>query len=137
MLYRNKKKNDPNEGKWLGVGGKLEEGETIDECAKREVFEETGISEANLTRVGLIHFRSDVYPDEDMYLYKGHIDNKPDLQETCEGELRWIAKEKVMELPLWEGDRVFLKDLSEDRSDFEYVLSYSKDKLQKVTLIQK
>lgn len=135
MLYRNKKKNDSNEGKWLGVGGKLEDGETIDECARREVFEETGISKANLVRVGLIHFRSDIYPDEDMYLYVGHIDKKPELNETCEGELKWIKKEKVMELPLWEGDRVFLKDLSEGRRDFEYVLSYSKDKLQKVTKV--
>ncbi len=133
MLYRNKKNNDPNEGKWLGVGGKLEEGETIDECAQREVLEETGISDANLLRVGLIHFRSDVYPDEDMYLYKGYLEEKPNLLETNEGELRWIAKDKVMMLPLWEGDRVFLKDLSEGRKDFEYVLTYKGEKLEEIT----
>lgn len=133
MLYRNKKNNDPNEGKWLGVGGKLEEGETIDECAKREVFEETGISEANLSRIGLIHFRSDIYPDEDMYLYTGCLDEKPQLHETCEGELRWIAKDKVMTLPLWEGDKVFLKDLSEGKRDIEYILEYRGNDLDKVT----
>lgn len=133
MLYRNKKKDDPNEGKWLGVGGKLEEGETVDECAKREVFEETGIKEANLERIGLIHFRSDIYPDEDMYLYKGHLDKKPDSFETNEGELGWIPMGKVMMLPLWEGDKVFLKDLSEGRKDFEYTLEYEGNDLKKVT----
>lgn len=132
MLYRNKKKDDPNEGKWLGVGGKLEEGETVDECAEREVFEETGIKDASLKRIGLIHFRSDIYPDEDMYLYKGNIKEKFQPEEINEGELVWIPKEKVMSLPLWEGDRVFLKDLAEGKENFEYTLEYLGDTLNKV-----
>lgn len=132
MLYRNKKKDDPNEGKWLGVGGKLEEGETVDECAEREVFEETGIKDASLKRIGLIHFKSDIYPDEDMYLYKGNIKEKFQPEEINEGELVWIPKEKVMSLPLWEGDRVFLKDLAEGKENFEYTLEYLGDTLNKV-----
>ena len=39
LLFRNKKKNDINEGKWIGVGGRREENETIDECALRETKE--------------------------------------------------------------------------------------------------
>lgn len=129
MLYRNKKKNDPNAGKWLGVGGKLEEGETLDECAAREVFEETGIKEANLSRIGLIHFISDVCEDEDMYLYKGVLTELPILRETNEGELKWIDKDKLWGLPMWEGDRVFLEDLLRGCEDIYYTLRYEGDKL--------
>lgn len=129
MLYRNKKKNDPNEGKWLGVGGKFEEGENEYECATREVFEETGIKDANLCRVGLIHFRSDKYEDEDMYLFTGLLDDFVMLPGTNEGELAWIEKEKIMGLSLWEGDKVFLKDLTEGRKSINYTLKYSGDEL--------
>lgn len=129
MLYRNKKKNDPNEGKWLGVGGKFEEGENAYECASREVFEETGIKNANLCQVGLIHFRSDMYSDEDMYLFTGVLDEFPKLKETREGELEWIEKERIMGLPLWEGDKVFLKDLTEGGKSINYTLKYKGDEL--------
>ena len=69
MLYRDKKEHDPNEGKWIGVGGKLEPGETPDECVAREVFEETGLTPERFVYRGLIHFVSDLWEDEDMYLY--------------------------------------------------------------------
>ena len=69
MLYRNKKPDDPNEGKWLGIGGKIEPGETPDECNKREVLEETGLILLNQTFHGVIKFRATTYENEDMYLY--------------------------------------------------------------------
>ena len=69
MLFRNKKKNDPCEGKWVGVGGKFEAGEDADACVKREVWEETGLVLTDYHFHGVVHFLSDVLPNEDMYLY--------------------------------------------------------------------
>ena len=69
MLYRNRKPEDPNEGKWLGIGGKIEPGETPDECNAREVMEETGLRVPSAVFCGVIEFRADMYEDEDMYLY--------------------------------------------------------------------
>ena len=69
MLYRNKKKNDPNAGKWVGIGGKFEPGETADECLVREVREETGYTLTSYTFLGVVEFRNDAWEDEDMYLY--------------------------------------------------------------------
>ena len=80
MLYRNKKQDDPNEGKWIGVGGKFEPGETPDECMLREVREETGLSLASYHFCGVIHFISDTWEDEDMYLYRAEVD------EACAAE---------------------------------------------------
>ncbi len=69
MLYRNKKNNDPCEGKWVGIGGKFEPGEDADICLKREIFEETGLRVTEYKLQGIIRFVSDVLEDEDMYLY--------------------------------------------------------------------
>ena len=69
MLYRNRKPDDPNEGKWLGIGGRIEPGETPDECNAREVLEETGLKLRTAHFLGVIRFRADMYEDEDMYLY--------------------------------------------------------------------
>ena len=66
MLLRNKKKNDCNEGKWIGVGGKFEKNETPEECIKREVLEETGLTLLSMHFYGVIEFRSDSDEDEDM-----------------------------------------------------------------------
>ena len=69
MLFRNKKEHDPCEGKWVGVGGKFEPGESADECLLREVREETGLRLTDYRFCGIVHFVSDTWPDEDMYLY--------------------------------------------------------------------
>lgn len=132
MLYRNKKKNDPNAGKWIGVGGKFEENETPEECARREIFEETGIKEVELKYLGLVHFLSDIWEDEDMYLFKGMLKEFPDKFDSNEGDLYWIDRDKVMDLPTWEGDRVFLRDLIDGKDNIYYTLSYNEDKLVKV-----
>lgn len=139
MLFRGSKKNDPNEGKWIGIGGKFEEGETAEECLLREVHEEVGITLTDYTQRGLIEFRSDTAPDEDMYLYtarySGAIEN---LLVSCnEGTLALIKKEEVLSLPLWEGDRFFLEPLiykEETASTFIRLrLEYSGNSLVKVT----
>lgn len=119
LLYRNKKKNDLNEGKWIGVGGKFEPGESADECMKREVFEETGLRITKYHLHGIVKFLSDAWEDEDMYLYTA-TDFEGTLNEVCsEGELKWVDKDKVLSLPTWEGDHYFMEPLlrGDDRID--------------------
>ena len=109
MLYRNRKKDDPNAGKWIGVGGKLETGESPDQCIVREVLEETGLILTGYDFLGVILFESDRWETECMMLYLGR-EFSGSLREDCEeGTLRWIAKDEILSLPLWEGDRIFLR----------------------------
>ncbi len=131
MLYRNKKKDDPNEGKWIGVGGKFEPGETPDECMLREVREETGLTPMSFHFCGVIHFISDTWEDEDMYLYRAEVgDAEFETLPACsEGQLRWIPEGKLMELPMWEGDRLFLKPLLEGADEINMTLQYGGDTL--------
>jgi len=132
MLYRNKKKNDQSEGKWLGVGGKIESGESPEECVVREVYEETGLALNNVKFRGIITFVSDVWDNEFMFLYTSD-DFTGTIKETCdEGELAWIPKSKVIELPAWEGDKVFLKPLIAGETDIHIKLVYEGEKLVKV-----
>ena len=139
MLYRNRKPDDPNEGKWLGIGGKIETGESPDECNLREVLEETGLRLRSAVFHGVIEFRADSYEDEDMYLYSSS-DFEPADEEAArlfaetgqygppvcsEGELKWIPRDKLMELPMWQGDREFLKELLGGAGVIEMTLSYT------------
>ena len=131
MLYRNKKKDDPNEGKWIGVGGKFEPGETPDECMLREVREETGLTPAAYHFCGVIHFVSDTWEDEDMYLYRAEVSGAQTeaLPACSEGQLHWIPEVELMELPMWEGDRLFLKPLLEGADEISMTLQYEGDTL--------
>ena len=142
MLYRNRKPEDPNEGKWLGIGGKIEPGETPDECNAREVMEETGLRLGSAHFCGIIQFRADMYEDEDMYLYYSNdfgpadagasetLNGKDEyvLPECDEGELRWIDGSELMDLPMWEGDRVFLSRLLAGEREISMTLSYTGEK---------
>ena len=124
LLYRNKKENDANEGKWIGVGGKAEAGETPEECMKREVFEETGLAVTKYHFHGIIRFVSEMWDDEEMYLfsaseYEGEITGPCD-----EGKLEWIERGKVFELPMWEGDKYFLKPLLDGQESINMILRY-------------
>ena len=142
MLYRNRKPHDPNAGKWLGIGGKIEDGEAPDECNLREVLEETGLRLRSMHFCGVIEFRADMYEDEDMYLYTSD-DFEPADDEACgvfletgiydlpdcnEGELRWIPEEELMDLPMWEGDRVFLGRLLAGQRKISLTLRYEGEK---------
>lgn len=128
MLHRVKKKQDVNAGKWIGVGGKLENGESPDECACREVLEETGLQLINPRMRGVITFVSAGWDDEIMFLYTG--DAKGEVRPDCnEGVLRWVPVREVPSLNLWQGDRVFLKLLLESEAFFSLKLSYQGDTL--------
>lgn len=129
MLLRNKKENDLNEGKWIGVGGKFEEGETAEMCALREIREETGLEVKKLNYRGTVEFNSDRWPSELMHLFTAETDTE-DVIECSEGELEWIEKDKIKDLPLWEGDRIFLKYLTEDAPFFSLRFYYEGDTLK-------
>lgn len=129
MLYRNKKKNDQSQGKWLGIGGKFEEGETADECMLREVYEETGLTITKYKHVGIIHFRADIYEDEDMYLYTASEFTGDIISDCNEGELHWVSENEILDLPMWEGDKCFLTPLINGNENINMTLVYEGDKL--------
>ncbi len=124
MLLRNKKKKDVNRNKWIAVGGKKEPRETIEECAVREAFEETGLHCEQLEYQGLVHFEYQDNEPEDIYVYTCS-QYHGSLHETDEGTLRWIDENELMNLELWEGDRIFLKKMLDQTGEpFEITLQY-------------
>ena len=127
MLYRNKKKNDMNEGKWLGVGGHIEFGETPFQAVVREVKEETGLDLKSAEYRCVINFVNDDY-DEIIYQYTSS-DFSGEVIECNEGELKWIPKEEVLSLPMWEGDKYFLAPLINNEPFFEITIVYKNNKL--------
>lgn len=151
MLYRNRKKNDLNAGKWVGIGGKFEPGETADEAMLRENREETGLIPDRYDFLGVIEFRNDAFEDEDMYLYRAVLSgctlgeafilpgtSKPVTGRRAgilcdEGDLAWVRVEDVLKLNLWEGDKYFLTPLISGETDINIRLEYSGDELLRVT----
>lgn len=132
LLHRTKKKNDINEGKWIGVGGHFEENESPEDCLLREVLEETGLALNSYRLRGLITFINDKCSPEIMFLFTAD-EFDGELIECNEGELKWIPKEQIKTLPLWEGDKVFLDLLlSDEKRFFSIKLSYHGDELMEV-----
>lgn len=145
LLHRVKKKNDVNHDKWIGVGGHFEDGESPEECLLREVFEETGLTLTKWRFCGIVTFC--FTPDETpadsanaqpcvceyMHLYTASA-YEGELIPCDEGELVWIKKDEVEQLPIWEGDRIFLRLLRERDSFFSLKLSYRGDKLTEAVL---
>lgn len=108
MLHRNKKPNDPNEGKWIGVGGKFENNESPEDCLIREVKEETGLDVKSFKLNCIVTYISNEWETEYMYVFT--VDKfEGDLIECDEGDLKWVEKEKIFDLNLWEGDKIFMR----------------------------
>lgn len=126
MLHRVKKKNDINKGKWIGVGGHFEYGESPDECLLREVFEETGFKLTSYRPRGIITFVYDEDTVEYMHLYTADS-YEGDIVECDEGDLKWIPKKDLYNLELWDGDKIFLRLLDEKDEFFSLKLIYDKD----------
>ena len=128
MLHRTKKENDINEGKWIGVGGKFEENETPEGCMLREVQEETGLTLTDYRLRGVITFISNEWITEYMYLFDAS-GFEGELQECDEGDLQWIPQEELLQLNLWEGDKIFLKKLLKDDRFFTLKVRYEGEEL--------
>ena len=133
MLHRTSKKKDGNKDKWIGVGGHFEKGESPEDCLLREVKEETGLELTSYQFRGIVTFISDEWPDEYMCLYTADK-YTGDIGNCDEGELVWVEKGKIMDLNIWEGDKIFLKLLTENQPFFSLKLEYKGDKLVNTVL---
>jgi len=124
MLHRVKKKNDINHDKWIGVGGKFEAGESPEECVVRETWEETGLTLTDYRFRGIITF--DCAGQETQYLHLFTASGwTGELTECNEGDLEWIGKKAVYDLPIWEGDKIFFRLLEDpDRPFFSLKMCY-------------
>ena len=128
MLHRTKKNRDENAGKWIGVGGHFEEGESPDDCLLREVREETGFALRRYALRGIVTFVSDEWGTEQMFLYTA--DRFDGGMKVCaEGDLAWVPQADLMRLQLWQGDRIFLRMLAENQPFFVLKLVYRGDEL--------
>lgn len=134
MLHRIKKKNDLNQDKWIGVGGKFEDKESPEDCLLREVREETGLTLTQYRYRGLVTFVSDRWPTEYMHLFTA--DGFTGTVKECEeGVLEWIPRQRLLELPHWEGDAIFLALIAqEDHPFFSLKLCYEGDTLVEAVL---
>ena len=128
MLHRIKKVNDENKDKWIGVGGKMEEGESPEECLLREVKEETGLALTNYRYRGFITFVSKQWGTEYMHLFTA-TEYEGKIKECDEGKLEWVPKSQIEQLNLWEGDKIFFRLLEEKTGFFSLKLCYYEDVL--------
>ena len=129
MLHRIKKENDLNRDKWIGIGGKFEEGESPENCLLREVREETGLTLGSWRYCGIVTFVSDEWGTEYMHLFHSEVFHGS-LRECDEGSLEWIEKSALASLPdLWEGDRIFLRMMENNEPFFSLKLCYRGDLL--------
>ncbi len=128
MLHRVKKEQDENKDKWIGIGGKFEEGESPEECVLREAKEETGLTLTDYKYRGIVTFVSDVWPCEYMHLFTA-TGFEGVLKDCDEGVLEWLPKDKLYGLPMWAGDRIFLELLDKDVPFFSLKLVYEGERL--------
>ena len=133
MLHRVKKENDLNHDKWIGIGGKFEDKESPEDCVLREAREETGLTLIRPEYRGIVTFVSDRYQTEYMHLF--WADRFTGTIRACdEGNLEWISKEDLLRLPMWEGDKIFLRLLDERPPFFSLKLTYEGDTLREAVL---
>ena len=133
MLHRVKKEHDENRDKWIGIGGKFEPGESPEDCVLRETLEETGLRLTNYRYCGIITFVSDRWETEYMHLF--HATGFTGTPRECdEGQLEWIEKERVLLLPQWAGDRIFLDLMQKNVPFFSLKLRYEGETLAEAVL---
>ena len=133
LLHRIKKENDLNRDKWIGIGGKFEENESPEDCLRREVLEETGLTLTDWRYCGIVTFLSDRWEGEYMHLF--HATGFTGALRDCdEGTLEWVPKERFAQLPQWEGDKIFLRLMEEGAPFFSLKLRYEGDRLAEASL---
>lgn len=134
MLHRVKKENDVNRDKWIGVGGKFLENESPEECLLREVREETGLTLKRWKCHGVVTFlTNEPYEGEHMYLFSAD-DFSGELKTCDEGDLQWVSRRFVQDLPTWEGDPIFLDLMWRDAPFFLLKLRYEGSRLAEAVL---
>ena len=133
MLHRIKKHNDLNQDKWVGIGGKFEDKESPEECNKREVFEETGLTVDKCRYCGIVTFVSDKWETEYMHIFHTK-EFKGELKECDEGVLEWVDIKRLYSLPIWEGDKIFLRLIEQNAPFFSLKLEYVGDTLVNAVL---
>ena len=133
MLHRTKKQNDYNHDKWIGIGGKFEEGESPEDCVLREVREETGLELEKLEYRGIVTFDSDNNFTEFMHVFWSDC-FRGNLIDCDEGELEWVEKSRMNDLPHWKGDEIFLDLLDKKVPFFSLKLVYENGVLLKAVL---
>ena len=133
MLHRTKKENDINKDKWIGIGGKFEEGESPEECLIREVKEETGLTLNSFNLRCIVTYESTNYETEYMYVFTSD-DFSGEVIECNEGKLQWVEKNKIFDLKIWEGDKIFLEKIQKSNKFFTAKFCYDGDKLVKYEL---
>ena len=132
MLHRVKKKNDVNHDKWIGIGGKFEPGESPEACMLREFREETGLTLTRWAYRGIVTFVSEDWR-ETMHLFTASA-YEGELRACDEGTLAWVPWDSITQLPIWEGDKVFLRLLKEREAFFSLKLVYEGEKLVRAAL---
>ena len=134
MLHRVKKKNDINKDKWIGIGGKFEKNESPDECLLREAMEETGLKLTSWRCRGIVTFLpNEPYEGEYMYLFTAD-GFEGEIGPCNEGDLQWVSRDFLDQLPKWEGDQIFLDLLWQDAPFFLLKLRYDGDRLVEAVL---
>lgn len=133
MLHRVKKENDQNRDKWIGIGGGFEDKESPEESNAREVLEETGLILNSAKYCGIVTFVSDTYGTEYMHIFHTS-DFSGTVKECDEGVLEWVEIEKIYSLPIWEGDKIFLRLIEQNVPFFSLKLEYEGDTLKKAVL---
>ena len=133
MLHRVKKKNDINQDKWIGIGGKFLENEAPDQCLLREAKEETGLTLTSYQLRGIVTFLSDQAEGEYMYLFTAD-GFTGELTDCDEGDLQWVSRDFLETLPKWEGDQIFLDLLWNNAPFFLLTLRYTGDRLEEAIL---
>ena len=133
MLHRVKKQNDLNQDKWVGIGGKFIDKESPEECNAREVAEETGLTLNSCRYCGIVTFVSDKWETEYMHIF--HSDDFSGTLIDCdEGVLEWVDKQALYDLPIWGGDKIFLKLIEQKAPFFSLKLEYVGEKLVNAVL---
>ena len=128
MLHRVKKQKDVNKDKWIGIGGHFELGESPEECLLREVKEETGLTLTKYSFRGIVTFFAEGWQTEYMCLFTSDS-FVGSLSDCEEGKLEWVEKSRLLDLNLWEGDKIFFRLLEEDHPFFSLKLKYENDRL--------
>lgn len=125
MLHRTKKEGDYNKDKWIGVGGKFEPRESPEDCARRETLEETGLTIGDMSYRGIVTF---IYQDitEYMHLFSSK-DFSGEMKNCDEGDLEWVDIDRICDLPIWEGDKIFFRLLKQNVPFFSVKLVYDDD----------